>query len=151
MSIPDLGLKIRTMRLSRNLTQQDLGKLVGVSQSAIGMWENNKREPDFKALEALADVFNVPLSSLVDKSETPWTAADYAARGIAVRLEPGKVSSGKASTGAMLKQLMDEFDKLEELSDDERELLGMYRRLEPDTRDAIKRFAKSFLNDSKKL
>jgi len=66
----ELGTIIRTMRLSRNLTQAKLAKLIGQSPSSITMYENGKREPDFETLEALADVFNVPLSALVPSSES---------------------------------------------------------------------------------
>lgn len=61
-----VGLRIRTMRLSRGMTQADLAKAIGQSQSSITMYETGRREPDFETLEALADVFNVPMVSLVD-------------------------------------------------------------------------------------
>ena len=55
------GLKIKTARMSRGISQQRLAELVGCSQSAIGMYESGAREPSRDTLEALADVFNVPL------------------------------------------------------------------------------------------
>ena len=61
-----IGVRIRTMRLSRNMTQADLAKAIGQSQASITMYENGKREPDFETLEALADVFNVPLVAFVE-------------------------------------------------------------------------------------
>lgn len=61
-----IGQRIRTMRLSRGMTQADLAKAINQSQSSITMYETGKREPDFETLEALADVFNVPLISFVD-------------------------------------------------------------------------------------
>lgn len=61
-----IGVRIRTMRLSRGMTQADLAKAIGQSQASITMYENGRREPDFETLEALADIFNVPLVSFVD-------------------------------------------------------------------------------------
>ena len=61
-----IGQRIRTMRLSRGMTQADLAKAINQSQSSITMYETGRREPDFETLEALADVFNVPLVSFVD-------------------------------------------------------------------------------------
>ena len=61
-----IGQRIRTMRLSRGMTQADLAKAIGQSQSSITMYETGRREPDFETLEALADVFNVPMVSFVD-------------------------------------------------------------------------------------
>lgn len=66
-----IGLRIRTMRQSRKMTQADLALAIGQSQSSITMYETGRREPDFETMEALADVFNVPLASLVaDESDT---------------------------------------------------------------------------------
>lgn len=61
-----IGQRIKTMRLSRGMTQADLAKALDQSQASITMYETGKREPDFETMEALADVFNVPLFSLVD-------------------------------------------------------------------------------------
>ena len=60
-----IGLRIKTMRKSRKMTQADLALAINQSQSSITMYETGRREPDFETLEALADTFNVPLSSIV--------------------------------------------------------------------------------------
>lgn len=39
--------------------------MLGVSRSAVAMWENGNREPDLDTLEALADIFNIPMSALL--------------------------------------------------------------------------------------
>lgn len=65
----DVGLLIRTMRRSRDMTQADLAKAIGQSPSSITMYETGRREPDLETFEALADVFNVPMSSLVSPDE----------------------------------------------------------------------------------
>lgn len=65
----ELGQLIRTMRLSRNMTQADLAKKINQSQSSITMYETGRREPDFETMETLADVFNVPLHSMLSDEE----------------------------------------------------------------------------------
>lgn len=60
-----IGLRIKTMRQSRKMTQADLARAINQSQSSITMYECGRREPDFETLEALADVFNVSLPSIV--------------------------------------------------------------------------------------
>ena len=60
-----IGLRIRTMRRSRKMTQADLANAINQSQSSITLYDTGRREPDFETLEALADIFNVPLSSIV--------------------------------------------------------------------------------------
>lgn len=62
----ELGVRIRTMRRSRGMTQEDLAKAIGQSASSITMYETGRREPDLETIEALADVFNVSLFSLLD-------------------------------------------------------------------------------------
>lgn len=64
-----LSEAIRTMRMSRGLTQLRLSELIGVSRSTVGMWETGEREPDLDTIEALADIFNVPMSALVSSTD----------------------------------------------------------------------------------
>ena len=61
-----IGTRIRTLRLSNNMTQADLANALNQSQSSITMYETGRREPDFETLEALADIFNVPMIFFVD-------------------------------------------------------------------------------------
>lgn len=53
------------------MTQDELAKKLGVGRSTVGMYEAGKREPDFEMLEAIADIFNVSMSALVDKDTAP--------------------------------------------------------------------------------
>lgn len=61
----NIAVRIRTMRKSRGLTHEELAKMIGQSASSISMYENGRREPNFETLESIADVFNVPLVSLM--------------------------------------------------------------------------------------
>ena len=63
------GNVLRALRLRSNLTQQQLAKILGVSESRIGMYERCQREPDFEMLEAIADYFNVDMDYLTGRSE----------------------------------------------------------------------------------
>lgn len=58
------GKKIRQLRLAQNLTQTELGKIVGVSMQAISKWEHGSI-PDVSILLVLADYFRVTLDSLM--------------------------------------------------------------------------------------
>ena len=66
----EIGIRIRTMRKSRGLTQEDLAKAIGQSASSITMYETGRREPDFETLESLADIFNIPLAYLVSNNSS---------------------------------------------------------------------------------
>ena len=61
---------IKTMRKSRDLTQADLAKSIGQTPSSITMYETGKRVPDLETMEALADVFNVPMTAFFAGSES---------------------------------------------------------------------------------
>lgn len=55
---------LKELRTSRNVTQAELAKAIGVSASTIGMYESGEREPNFETEEKLADYFNVTLDAL---------------------------------------------------------------------------------------
>ena len=65
------GSIIKRLREQNNLTQNELAKLLEVSPSIIGMYEQDRRRPSFEMLEAIADYFNVSLDYLrcKDKSQ----------------------------------------------------------------------------------
>lgn len=57
--------KLKALRKQSGLTQAELANRLGVGKSTISMYELGAREPDFGNLEALADLFNVPMSVLL--------------------------------------------------------------------------------------
>lgn len=76
MKFPDI---LKSLRKKNNLNQQELAKVIGVSRSAIGMYESGQREPDFETMEAIADYFNVSMDYLhgkAEQKETPSTNSD---------------------------------------------------------------------------
>ena len=62
MTTKELGQLIKVGRMSRGMTQTELADKLGVAISTVGMWERGHREPNLETLEAISDVFNVPLS-----------------------------------------------------------------------------------------
>lgn len=62
-----LGKRIKMLRKSKSMTQSQLAEALGVSQSTIGMYECNSREPDLKRIMALARLFDVPVSALIEE------------------------------------------------------------------------------------
>lgn len=59
---------IKSLRIERGITQEQLAALLKVSRSTIGMYETGSREPDFETLEAIADIFNVDMDYLMGRS-----------------------------------------------------------------------------------
>ena len=63
------GLRLLQLRKASKLTQDELSKKIGVSRSAVGMYEKGEREPDFDTLERFADFFNVDTDYLTGRSD----------------------------------------------------------------------------------
>ena len=60
-----LGNRIKEMRLQKGITQEQLAQHLNVAKSTIGMWENNKREPDVSMLNKISFFFNCSLDKLL--------------------------------------------------------------------------------------
>lgn len=58
---------IRVLRKQHNLSMKELGKIVGVAESTISLYENEKREPDLATLTRIADYFNVSVDYLLGR------------------------------------------------------------------------------------
>ena len=61
-----IGNIIRDLRISRNLTQAELGRVVGVSMQAVSKWERGGL-PDIGVLIVLADFFHVSLDEMLGR------------------------------------------------------------------------------------
>lgn len=66
-----LGARIAMLRRAAGMSQAQLADAAGVSPSAIGMYEQGRREPSIETLVAMADILGVSLDLLVrGKPET---------------------------------------------------------------------------------
>lgn len=61
------GNVLKNLRMSRGLSQEELSNKFGVSTSTIGMYETNKREPNFDLLKEFANFFNVSTDYLLEQ------------------------------------------------------------------------------------
>lgn len=69
---------LSALRRQRGLTQAELAAKLGISKSAVSMYERGNREPEFELLEAMADFFHVSVSTLLDREETDLVNGDPA-------------------------------------------------------------------------
>ena len=58
---------IRKLRKSRDLTMKQFGEMMGVSESAISLYENNKAQPDINMMYKMADYFDVSIDFLLGR------------------------------------------------------------------------------------
>ena len=66
----DIGEKIRTARISKGMTQEELGKLLGVQKSAIAKYENG-RVVNIKrsTLKKISNILEIRPSELISIEE----------------------------------------------------------------------------------
>ena len=65
--------RIKELRLEKNLTQTQLGEIIGVKHFSIYSYEKGRACPEMRGLVALADYFEVSMDYLAgrtDKRET---------------------------------------------------------------------------------
>lgn len=60
-----LGENLKKLRLKRELTQEQLADIFGVSAQAVSRWENGSTYPDITLLPSIATYFEITLDELV--------------------------------------------------------------------------------------
>lgn len=61
----DYGARIKAAREAADLTQEQLGKMIGVTGVTITRYEKNQRDPRLKQLRSIADALGVPVGYLM--------------------------------------------------------------------------------------
>lgn len=56
---------LKHLRVQAGMTQEELAKKINKDYSTIGKWELGQRSPIMSDIVKLADIFNVPLNTLV--------------------------------------------------------------------------------------
>lgn len=57
---------IRKLRILSGMTQWELGEALGISASAVGMYEQGRREPDSKTLIKMSKIFGVSVDEILN-------------------------------------------------------------------------------------
>lgn len=71
-----LGDRIRLVRVSRRITQDDLAKMIGVAKPTIANYERGIREPDALKLVAISKALGVSGDYLLDTGYDPQNETD---------------------------------------------------------------------------
>ena len=61
---------IKKLRKLNGMTQWELGEKLGISASAVGMYEQGRREPDSKTLLKLSEIFSVSVDEILNGKKT---------------------------------------------------------------------------------
>ena len=62
---------LKDLRTSRKLTQAELAQAIGISQTAISLYERGEREPDMQLLTKFAQLFSVDMNFLLGTEAKP--------------------------------------------------------------------------------
>ena len=60
-----IGKFILELRKEKNMTQQELANVLGVTERAISKWENGRGLPDLSLLKPLCDTLNITINELL--------------------------------------------------------------------------------------
>ena len=63
------GTRIRSLRLERGLTQEQLAKLASVAQPTLSQYESGHAHPSLRAAKRIALALGVSLDSMIDEDE----------------------------------------------------------------------------------
>ena len=79
--------RLKSLRIEKDITQNELAKVLNVSRSTLGKWENGTSTPNYSTLSTIASFFNVSIDYLLGQSnskviEVPekFTTAEEAAQ-----------------------------------------------------------------------
>ena len=61
-----IGTNIRLLRKGKNMTQAELGRILGYSARTVSDWENGSTEPNIAAIKALVSFFDISYEDLFD-------------------------------------------------------------------------------------
>lgn len=73
MGVRENIIKLRTLS---TLTQEEFGKIAGVTRAAVSQWEGGFSEPRMGAIEKLAKYFNIPKSWIIEDEGMDFVLRD---------------------------------------------------------------------------
>lgn len=72
----NIGQNIRSLRLKRHVSQEELAETIGVTIQAISKWETGKANPDIMLLPKLAEYFGIAIDNLFYTNEADSPDSD---------------------------------------------------------------------------
>lgn len=61
----EFGKRFKKDRLENNMTQVEVAKLIGIDQTNISNWENDKTRPEYENLIKLSQIYDVSIDELL--------------------------------------------------------------------------------------
>lgn len=64
-------MRLKLLRIKRNLTQQRLAIDLGINQNTLSRYETGQRQADYDTLIKIADYFDVSIDYLLERTDNP--------------------------------------------------------------------------------
>ncbi len=62
-----IGKRIKELRIEKNMSQQELGELLGITKVSVCGYENGTRTPNLETFTAIADIFGTTTDYLLGR------------------------------------------------------------------------------------
>lgn len=67
---------IKELREKHNLTQKEFAQIAGVTDKAVSMWEQGKRDPRMGAIKKISDFFKIRISDILGEENEDFVGSD---------------------------------------------------------------------------
>lgn len=149
---PTTGERIKKIRKERKISQKELARRIGVSQSAIALWENGVNTPLYNNLVALARELDTGISDLCDEITLGMIRdklpdAEQPTKGTLELEQIRDITSFSSDTSihdtlGQLRIMIEEYQELEPIS-------SQYLRLNDQGKELLQTFLELLANNSK--
>lgn len=65
MDMKKIGVFLAELRKDRNLTQDELGEKIGVTNKTVSRWENGNYLPPVEIMQILSKLYNVSINEIL--------------------------------------------------------------------------------------
>ena len=62
-------MRLKELRINKNLTQSELAKKIGCNQTAIGKYERKELEPNIETMIKLCEIFSCSIDYLIGRED----------------------------------------------------------------------------------
>lgn len=63
-----LGDKLLSLRKEKNITQETVAEIIGVTRQTISNWELNQTAPDLEQAKKISELYNISLDELIENN-----------------------------------------------------------------------------------
>lgn len=93
----DLGEKLRTARLSRNLSLRELAAKAELSASLLSQIENGKTNPSVRSLHSIADALSLPVNYFFPSKNSEKKETELSSEAVVGRMTASELRTAQAA------------------------------------------------------